>query len=374
MLFSVFVAGGAQAAEPGVTCGSTVTTDVTLTADLYCPSGDGLILGTNVTLDLGGHSLIGSGSGVGVQTDFLSDGGNTVRNGTIENWATGLRFAEASPMRPPHVVADVKLQKAPLIHLLSGGAALQMTHVTAVDSGISGQLDGNLEISESRLTRSPIDLFYAGATITNSTLVQSPFSTTALGQVLIDSSKLDGKGAGRPGSVSETGITISNSVVKNFAQPISGYWGGVTLTGNRFSDMPNGVLGDISSPIGSDGVSIIKGNTFLRTGIALRGNVPMIVEGNTFKHGEVGVEFTRSEPFPGDPPLTAEGSRAVGNVLTNNSGSGISARIAGVEVGGNIATKNGGYGIDAPGAIDLGGNVAFKNDLGQCVGVVCTRR
>jgi len=80
LLVSVALGGTAAAAAPVVTCGSTVTTDVTLTADLYCPSGDGIILGSNVTLDLGGHSLVGGGSGVGVQTDFLSEGGNTETN------------------------------------------------------------------------------------------------------------------------------------------------------------------------------------------------------------------------------------------------------------------------------------------------------
>ena len=74
LLVSVALGGTTAAAAPGVTCGSTVTTDVTLTADLHCPSGDGIILGSNVTLDLGGHSLVGGGSGVGVQTELSLPG------------------------------------------------------------------------------------------------------------------------------------------------------------------------------------------------------------------------------------------------------------------------------------------------------------
>ena len=97
----------------------------------------------------------------------------------------------------------------------------------------------------------------------------------------------------------------------------------------------------------------------------------MIVENNTFKQNEVGVVFTRSAPLPGDPLPTADGSRAVGNVLTKNMGTGIQTDLPGLAVGGNTATKNGGYGIYAPGAVDLGGNIAFGNTLGQCVGVVC---
>ncbi|WP_354500609.1 right-handed parallel beta-helix repeat-containing protein [Mycetocola sp. 2940] len=370
---TVTLGASPAAAAPVLTCGSTVTTDVTLTADLHCPSGDGLILGSNVTLDLGGHSLTGSGSGVGVQTEFLSEGGNTIRNGTIENWGTGILLQEQNPNHVPYIVSDVVLLGAPLSHYV-GNMPMQVTRVTAVDSPISGQLGGDLAISQSTLTRSPVDVFYATAIITDSTLIQSSVSSTAQGQVNIDSSRLDGKGTSAVGYVSETVLTITNSTVKNYAQPITGFWGGVTLTDNKFTNMANGVLGDVSSNIGSDGTSEIVGNTFTRSGVVLRGNVPMIVEDNTFKHNDVGVEFTRSAPFPGEPVPTADGSRAVGNVLMKNSGTGILTDLPGLAVGDNTAKNNGGYGIYAPGAVDLGGNVAFGNALGQCVGVVCTRK
>lgn len=373
LVVSVALGGSPAAAAPVVTCGSTVTTDVTLTADLHCPSGDGIILGSNVTLDLGGHSLIGAGSsGVGVQTSFLSLGGNTIRNGTIEDWGTGILLQEENPDGVPYIVSNVELLNSPVIHVL--GNTLQLTNVTAEDSRINGELGGDLAISQSRLTRSAVSVFIASATITDSTLVESPISTTAQGQIIVDSSTLDGKGTTSLGSVSETSITIRNSIVKNFNEPISGFWGGVSLIDNKFTDMLNGVLGDVSSGLGSDGTSDISGNTFVRSGVVLQGNVPMIVENNTFKQNEAGVVFTRAAPLPGDPPPTADGSRAVGNVLTKNAGTGIQTELPGLAVGGNTATKNGGYGIYAPGAVDLGGNVAFGNTLGQCVGVVCARR
>src|SRR5688572_471199 len=114
LLVTVVLGGGTAAAAPVVTCGSTVTTDVTLTADLHCPSGDGIILGSNVTLDLGGHSLVGAGSsGVGVQTSYLSQG-NTIRNGTIEDWGTGILLQEQSPDAVPYTVSDVVLLNAPV--------------------------------------------------------------------------------------------------------------------------------------------------------------------------------------------------------------------------------------------------------------------
>jgi hypothetical protein len=64
-----------------VTCGQTLTVDTTLEADLAC-SGDGLLAG-GVTLNLNGHVIRGSGSGVGVL-------GGTVENGTVRGFDTGI--------------------------------------------------------------------------------------------------------------------------------------------------------------------------------------------------------------------------------------------------------------------------------------------
>lgn len=53
---------------------------------------------------------------------------------------------------------------------------------------------------------------------------------------------------------------------------------------------------------------------------------------------------------------------------------GIESQLPGLAVGDNVAHRNGGYGIFAPGAVDLGGNVAYRNAGGQCAGVTCERR
>ena len=241
LLVSLALGGTTAATAAGVTCGSTVTTDVTLTADLSCPSGDGIILGSNVTLDLGGHSLAGGGSGVGVQTDFLSEGGNTIRNGTIENWETGILIREESPDGAPDTVSDVVLLNSPVSHFV-GITTLGLTRITAVDSPIVGEFSGDLAISQSTLTRSDVRVFFATtATITDSTILQSTVSAYQ-SQVLIDTSRLNGKGTSALGSLSEGAISISNSVVKNYAEPISGSWSGATLTNNTFTDMPDGSL------------------------------------------------------------------------------------------------------------------------------------
>jgi hypothetical protein len=354
VLASVVWPGVATAAAPEVTCGATVTVDTTLTKDLSCPSGDGVILGPNVVLDLGGHSIIGSGSaGVGVTVNGA--GRNTIRHGKISNWGTGI--TDDSDSGTEWGISDVVLRNAP-VHSL--GTPLQMTRVTAVNSQTFGELSGNVTISDSKFTGSPIIVFGATATITRSTLTTSPVSTSYFGEVTIDASKLDGRGESRLGDVSETGITITNSTVKNFKYPISGYWGSATFTNSVFTNMPLGVLGNVSQGLGSEATAEIRGNVFVRSGVVLDPHIPMILENNTFIQNKTGAIFA-------DPA----NSRAVGNVLVKNSGTGLKSEQPGLPVGNNTAIFNGGYGIDTPGAIDLGGNIAYGNKLGQCVGVVC---
>jgi hypothetical protein len=354
LVVSAGLAAPAQAAVPAVACGGTLTVDAKLTKDLYCPSGNGLTLGPNVHLNLGGHRLVGPGSsGTGIAS---TSGGISIRNGEVKNWATGIGLdIDSSQSVAPVRVTDVVLRKAPSI--IQFGSTLELTRVTAIDSPVKGELGGNLRIARSTFTRSSILVFFSSATIARSTLVASTLGSSGSGEIAVDRSKLDGRRATRLGEVSETGITITNSTVKNYKYPISGYYGGATLTHNTFTDMQQGVLTNISSGLGSEGTATVKGNTFIRSGV------------NTFRHNVKAAIFAGSTLPGGD--MWAPG-RAVNNVMTRNRSTGISSELPGLIVGGNTARYNGGYGIYAPGAVDRGANSARGNKLGQCVGVVCS--
>ncbi|MEE3703887.1 hypothetical protein V2H43_10775, partial [Pasteurella multocida] len=243
VMASALVGEAASAAPPSlVTCGSLLTQDVTLSADLSCPTGDGLILGTDVTLDLGGHRLIGSGSGIGVQISPDSTGSNTVRNGTVQNWHIGIAFEDGvSHPAVPHHVTDVTLQSAPF----EGLPSTQFTRLTAIDSSVDGAF-GALTMIDSTLTRSPISVFQASLAINNSTLVESPLEDVFESSATVDSSRMDGKGVTVLGRFTGSSLTITNSVVNSFRAPLTAFGARVTLTDNRFTDMPNGVLGEIS--------------------------------------------------------------------------------------------------------------------------------
>ena len=73
-----------------VQCGDTITQDTTLDSDLVC-AGDGLTVVPNdpdVTLDLAGHSITGSGTGIGISPA----GGSVVevRGGTVRGFGYAL--------------------------------------------------------------------------------------------------------------------------------------------------------------------------------------------------------------------------------------------------------------------------------------------
>ena len=111
-----------------------------------------------------------------------------------------------------------------------------------------------------------------------------------------------------------------------------------------------------------DGEALINNSRF-------RANGPAIVGG--------GLTITNSQLWGNATAIRIDddflASRILNTVVRDNSGSGIVSDVAGLTLANNVATGNGAYGINAPGAIDLGGNRASGNDAGQCVGVICTK-
>lgn len=105
------MAPASAGSAPGVTlsCGSVITQDTTLGNDLGPCPGDGLlIMASNITVDLGGHTITGAsavqeaGDGTtapseqaGVQLMGVS--GVTLTNGTVQDFDAGVPSGEARP-------------------------------------------------------------------------------------------------------------------------------------------------------------------------------------------------------------------------------------------------------------------------------------
>lgn len=76
-------------------CGSTITTNTTLTGDIGPCQGDGLIIGrSGITLDLNGYHVEGSGDGTGINIGRV--GGVVIKNGTVFNFGVGLSAGRAA--------------------------------------------------------------------------------------------------------------------------------------------------------------------------------------------------------------------------------------------------------------------------------------
>jgi len=96
LLVALFVAleipGTGSSAVAGPQCGGTVTSSVVLTKNLTC-SGDGLYVDasvTDVTLDLHGHSISGSGAGQGLIVLSSSTSPVVIKDGTVKNFRLGI--------------------------------------------------------------------------------------------------------------------------------------------------------------------------------------------------------------------------------------------------------------------------------------------
>jgi len=323
-------------------CGATLTTDAYLAGDLSCPAGDGLTLGDGVTLDLRGFRLTGPGresTAVGVK-HLTESASITVRNGRIQGWGVGL----GGPHDPEFTAtvhgvtfagngtglfaksARANVHRSRFVDN-STGLVLEFASSATVTGSVFARNDqaaqnddGQLTITDSRLTDNPTGVFCgSGCTITRTTL---RYGTTAL-----------------------TGnMEVVDSVIANYER-------GIVAAG----DFPLSDLATVTR-------TRFTGNG---TAAAVEARGRLIVRASVFRDNIIG--------FTTLPRIDEVYVLLDGNRFTRN-GDGILSTVPGVELKANTAIRNIGWGINAPGAIDLGGNTARGNGRSpQCVGVTCAR-
>ena len=89
-LMIVLCAAGVSALE----CGSTITADTILEADMPCLGNAITIDADNIVLDCAGHSITGDGSGNGIY--LSSRTGVTVKNCVVTNFGAGITLESSS--------------------------------------------------------------------------------------------------------------------------------------------------------------------------------------------------------------------------------------------------------------------------------------
>ena len=135
---TTLVAAPAQAAPPAA-CGMTVTSSYMLRTDLTC-AGTAITVvldaGERITLDLGGRTVTGDGSGVGVVVNADEGGGTVVvRNGRIRGFDAGVSGSGITSLSLRGLtVTDTRTWLGGGLELIG----LSLDGATFVDAGVGG--------------------------------------------------------------------------------------------------------------------------------------------------------------------------------------------------------------------------------------------
>ncbi|WP_203758488.1 right-handed parallel beta-helix repeat-containing protein [Cellulomonas chitinilytica] len=348
------VGPAAQAVAPPA-CGSTLSEDTTLTADVRCPGASPAFhLAKGVTLDLGGHAVVGNGSGSAISA---APEGATVRNGTVRGWGVAVSNKPANPDAESDpltlLVEDVRLADN-RVALRTQGEFLGSWGPTVVRRTTFSGNETGLDIT-----------WYGVATVEDSVF----------------------KDNGTAISSDASAVQVSGTAFSRNAQGLSGNEASFLVDASRFVGNTSGIsVGGTSSLTlrgstvsGSDtavsaglGYVVIEGSTLSRnTSAVVTELAGGLISGTTFRDNGVAFNATQA-PYYWDLVLQD-------NVVVRN-GDGIVTQPTDedwtlLQLGGNRVENNTGWGIHTPGVTDLGGNTARRNgNEPQCTGVVCVPR
>ncbi|MDQ1294336.1 MAG: hypothetical protein QG608_2219 [Actinomycetota bacterium] len=343
-----------------VGCGDRINADLVLQTNLVC-DGPGLIVAADgLTIDLGGHTITGNGTGIGVGLADIAQT-LTVVNGTIQRFDTALR---------PN---------------LWHSTGLEVRGLTLQDSTVGIDADGS----------------WGGVKIVDSVLRRNT-RTAVMGagnHVRVENSRLEDNNAGIVTYTNAGTSAVSSVFVRNTVALRTGN-GGVDAIGNRFLDNTTGISASLSG-LG------LRGNTFVGGGIAVHGTLNIFgieARDNTFARAQTGLLLE-------DVQLSTGRIEIANNTFLANRQNGLRIRMGGVGTGvritgntfryngfapgdpddsgqvfdsgalatvgtftDNLAVGNAGHGIEGHDAVvDGGGNRARANGrTPQCLGVVCT--
>lgn len=380
----LLVPAAPAAAVGGVECGQVISQNVVLMKNLTC-AGNGLLItaGTNVTVDLNGHTIRGSGTGVAISNDTSGYSryiaGLTVRNGTITGFNTGVdaRFIGTGSCSTP--TGQVQLDS---VRMLNNGTGLTTHFICGAplsvisNSLFRGNTSAGAVVTQAAVTNSTFDHNGIGlanygsgsvagpADVTDSTFTSNGKGVTCWdGAVDIASSSFRDNTVGVGGPVGRSTyicypLTVTDSSFSGSLVGIShSYVSQGGITGSKFTDSTVGI--EMLAAPATD--YTVAGNTFADNGAAglyldafapSASWPPIPITGNTFK----------DNGFAPAGWVTPSGSPLNAGLWTNTG-----------LLTDNVAKDNAGYGIEAYGVVDGGSNIAKGNGApGQCLGITCT--
>jgi hypothetical protein len=166
-------AGASGSRSAAVTCGQVITANTTLTRNVRNCPGNGLVVAApNVTLDLGGYTVSGSGGGFGIT---VAADGVTVRNGTVTNFSSGID-GEGGYLQPSAngaVISALTIRNnvtAGITSISVDGWQIQNNNLTQNGDGIDFVHATNMVASGNRIANSTWDGIYSVSSSDNATL------------------------------------------------------------------------------------------------------------------------------------------------------------------------------------------------------------
>lgn len=380
VLLMVGMPGVSAAVGTDPPCGSTLTSNITLSADVVCSSGDGYTLGPGVTLNLNGHRLSGSSQAIGISGIVDSGPGTTARivNGRLDGWGAPLILGQSEP--------DSEIQvRNPTV---SGGDSRLRGRVVITGSRWqTGTLflmpadDGETVLADSVLADSSVVGYRAAITMRNSTLRRSTFYMS--GVLTVRGSVLDGQNSPSPQTApygvyeglrcaEGSRITLTDSVVAGYGSGVHSEGCLKAVRNTTFRGNQTAILAEPGIHSGvTERYTVISQNEFFNNQVGLDLGFSGDFTDNVFAGNAAAIN---SRPGP-------SGQLIARNMVSRSGGTGITVGDQidrpgidnTVAVTGNRSVNNGGQGIVVgANVVDGGGNVASGNaGQPQCVGVVC---
>ena len=373
LLTLALLPGAASARQ--LECGDRVTQDVRLGADLRDCEGVGLIVGAaGVTVDLGGHTVDGTGRGTGIVNGYGGHGHRDVlvRNGTVEGFKVGVRSGGR----------NFELRRVTVTENATGGVVLRGSQCAVVRSTITDNGYGHgiaitsangCRIDSNRVS----DQLGAGiiASRSKDIAIEDNRVASARRAGIMLAGTSDSTVERNIAAANDVGISLfdrsSSNVVRRNSVPMN--MTGIALTfggtGNRIEQ---------NTVSGSKGAAIRlaetgSGNQVLRNLVSLSGEEGIRVIDSALLRVETNTAYdNRGDGIFIDEQDT-DGTAIRNNTANHNGDDGIDADSGPLTIEDNITEHNADLGIEAvPGVTDGGGNKAVTNgNLAQCAGVVC---
>ena len=325
----------AGAAATHVACGDVLTQDTTLDSDLLDCPGDGVVIAaTGITLDLGGHTIDGTGveaGNQGVENNGADD--VVIRNGTITDFHAGVA---------------IRLGGA---NIVTGLAISRTGHAVYLEEASSIRVEQNVI----RASAAGVHVLREGSFIE---IRDNSITGVDTGVMLI--------GFGFPHQIARTEIA-DNDLSRNDTGMLSTNTHELVVTGNRVSGNVEGGIVDSQSTFGRFEDNVTAANGF--SGISTSNSTEVTVAGNrSWSNGTDGIVFVAD----------VRGATVADNFTRGNGDDGIdvdrgTTTFGTVTIARNKAHHNGDLGIEAvPGVTDGGGNKAHGNGNPlQCLNVSC---